>query len=92
MSLAIANGHFEVVLWLHAIRSEGFKPEIISTETGHLDFDCFSWQLTDHSEGHVNIVKWLCEKQFDGWASRAIDFAANTSRLDMMQHVYGFNK
>ncbi|KAG1687476.1 hypothetical protein DVH05_005167 [Phytophthora capsici] len=73
MDDAAANGHLEVVMWLHFNRSEGCTTAAM---------DCAA------ANGHLEIVTWLHTHRLEGCTSKAMDGAAENGHLDVIQWLY----
>ena len=68
MVLAAAQGHLEMVQWLHQNRREG-------TTVDALDLAA--------TFGRLEVVKWLHENRGEGCTTRAMDGAARNNHLDV---------
>ncbi|POM77347.1 DNA excision repair protein ERCC-6, partial [Phytophthora palmivora] len=73
MDDAAANGHLQVVKWLHLNRSEGCTTAAM---------DCAA------ANGHLDVVKWLHLYRSEGCTTKAIDGAAENGHLDVIQWLY----
>ncbi|KAG6949095.1 hypothetical protein JG688_00014782 [Phytophthora aleatoria] len=63
MDKAAANGHWEVVKWLHEKRSEGCTMAALDGTA---------------SNGHLDVVKWLFANRSEGCTINAIENALKT--------------
>ncbi|KAG1710045.1 hypothetical protein DVH05_017053 [Phytophthora capsici] len=73
MDTAAANGHLEVVQWLHANCSEGCT-------TAAMDFAAES--------GYLETVKWLHGNRGEGCTTKAMDRAAVNGRLEVVKWLH----
>lgn len=76
MDFAAGNGHLEVVEFLHKNRTEG------CTELA-MEFAI--------SSGHIQVVEWLKKNypsMFSTWSEHAIEYAAKSSKMDMVKYIY----
>ncbi|KAK1930046.1 putative ankyrin repeat protein [Phytophthora citrophthora] len=73
MDDAAANGHLEVVKWLHFNRSEGCTTAAM---------DCAA------ANGHLEVVTWLHTHRLEGCTNKAMDGAAENGHLDVIQWLY----
>ncbi|KAL3657628.1 hypothetical protein V7S43_017431 [Phytophthora oleae] len=73
MDDAAANGHLEVVKWLHFNRSEGCTTAAM---------DCAA------ANGHLEVVTWLHTHRLEGCTNKAMDGAAENGHLDVTQWLY----
>ncbi|RHY16336.1 hypothetical protein DYB36_006238 [Aphanomyces astaci] len=73
MDLAAANGHLDVVQWLHVHRSEGCT-------TKAFDGAC--------ANGRIAVVTWLHLNRMEGGTSEAMDGAASNGHLDVVKFLH----
>ncbi|RLN43697.1 hypothetical protein BBJ28_00013362 [Nothophytophthora sp. Chile5] len=73
MDGAAANGHLEVVQWLHANRTEGCT-------TAAMDGAAVS--------GHLHVVQWLHANRSEGCTTLAMDGAATNGHLEVVQWLH----
>ncbi|CAK4666987.1 hypothetical protein LEN26_016969 [Aphanomyces euteiches] len=73
MDAAAMNGHFEIVKFLHANRSEGCTTKAMDQAA---------------ARGHLEIVKFLHCKRSEGCTSAAIDKAAANGHLDVVKFLH----
>ncbi|EGZ19424.1 hypothetical protein PHYSODRAFT_558163 [Phytophthora sojae] len=99
MDIAAANGHLDVVKWLHAYRSEGCTAAAMDKAAGgHLKV--VQWLHSHRSEGctaeamnlaaangHLGVVKWLLEHR-DEWSSAVMDTAAANGHLEVVMWLH----
>ncbi|KAE9274379.1 hypothetical protein PR003_g29627, partial [Phytophthora rubi] len=101
MDGAAANGHFEVVRWLHENRTEGCTTDAMdcAARNGHLELVQY---LHEHrkegctlnamdgaaSNGHLEVVKWLHGHRSEGCSSKAMDGAASGGYLAVVQWLH----
>ena len=101
MGSAIANGHLEVVKWLHVNRREGYEPEAMDFAAyfGHLE--TLQWLHLNRNEGctpmamdlaasagFLNIVKWLHNNRSEGCTLMAMFWAAEIGHLEMVKWLF----
>ena len=100
MDKAAANGHLEVVAFLHSHRREGctvFAMDTAAAE-GHLDVVTFlHFNRTEGctvdalnktiSNGHLDVVRFLIEHRTEG-ASPILDEAATKGHFDVVQYLH----
>ncbi len=73
MDYASANGHLEVVNWLHENREEG----------------CTEWAMDlAAANGHLPVVKWLHENRTEGCTLYAMNYAATNGHLHVVKWLY----
>lgn len=98
-SLAVGNGHLEVLKWLDAekkLASREVKPWLAAYD-GHLEV--LQW-LHEHGykckarafdsaagQGHLHVIQWLHSYGIRG-SGGAMDYAAGTNRLDIIQWLH----
>ncbi len=71
MNIAAANGHLEVIKWLHENRMEG----------------CTTCAMDRAAEnGHLDVVKWLHENRNEGCTTDAMDYAASNGYEKIICH------
>lgn len=98
-SLAVENGHLEVLKWLHAEKklvSERIHPRLAASH-GHLEvlqwlhehgYKCKSDAVDSAvSQGHLHAIQWLHSNGIRG-AGRAMDDAASANRIDIVQWLH----
>lgn len=68
MVLAAAQGHLEMVRWLHQNRGEGATVDALDLAA---------------TFGRLEVVKWLHENRDEGCTTRAMDGAARNNHLDV---------
>ncbi|KAL2912478.1 hypothetical protein HK105_208050 [Polyrhizophydium stewartii] len=73
MDWAANKGHFNVVKWLHANRSEGCTT------------DAMDWAA---SNGHLEVVEFLHNHRTEGCTTRAMDFAVFNFHLDVLEWLH----
>ncbi|KAL3657633.1 hypothetical protein V7S43_017436 [Phytophthora oleae] len=66
MDYAAANGHLEVVQWLHMNRSEGCTTKAMNSAA---------------KEGHLEVVKWLYRNRSEGCTFKALEKAIGHGQL-----------
>lgn len=98
MDGAAANGHMEVVQWLHQNRNEGCTMDAMNAAAANGHLDMVKW-LLEHTKvgctmkamdgaargGHLEVVKWRHEHTDGGCTSKAMDGAARSGALDVMK-------
>ncbi|OQR93449.1 hypothetical protein THRCLA_08446 [Thraustotheca clavata] len=72
MDNAAANGHFEIVKYLHVHRSEGCT-------TNAMDLAA--------ARGHVRVVKYLNENRMEGCTKNAIEYAAANNYFEVVRYL-----
>jgi hypothetical protein len=104
MTNAAAEGHLEVVKWLHEHRSEGCSPSVINTAARNGHLEVVKW-LHEHimvgcttaamdgaaANGHIDVVRWLHEHRTEGCTTTAMDRAAGRGHLDVVEWLH-FNR
>ncbi|GMF14438.1 unnamed protein product [Phytophthora fragariaefolia] len=73
MDDAAANGHLDVVKWLHAHRPEGCTTNAM---------DCAA------ANGYLDVVQWLHSHRPEGCTAKAIDGAAENGHLDVIRWLF----
>lgn len=68
MVLAAAQGHLEMVQWLHQNRGEGATVDALDLAA---------------TFGRLEVVEWLHENRKEGCTTRAMDGAARNNHLDV---------
>ncbi|KAE9087782.1 hypothetical protein PF007_g20240 [Phytophthora fragariae] len=101
MDGAAANGHMDVVQWLHRNRNEGCTMDAMDSAAGNGHLDMVKW-LHEHTKmgcttkamdaaargGHLEVVKWLHEHTDEGCTSKAMDGAVHSGALDVVKWLH----
>ena len=69
MDQAAANGHLEVVKWLHENRKEGCTTKAMDEAVAY---------------GHLEVIKWLHENRSEGCTAEAINIATRNCHLELI--------
>ncbi|TMW59362.1 hypothetical protein Poli38472_004431 [Pythium oligandrum] len=77
MDLAAANGHFEMVRWLHNHRREGCTTDAMDMAA---------------TNGHLDVLKWLHHHRREGYTMLAADGAAANGHLQVIQWLYAVDE
>ncbi len=73
MDFAAANGHLEVVKWLHNNRKEG----------------CTTWAMDWAAlNGHLDVIKWLHENRTEGCTKYAMDMSTRNGHLEVCMWLH----
>lgn len=104
MDEAAANGHCDVVEWLHRHRNEGCTTKAMdgAASGGHLDIlKLLHYERTEGcttnamdmaaSHGHLHVVKFLHFNRAEGCTTQAMDSAAACGRLGIVKFLH-FNR
>ncbi|EQC32335.1 hypothetical protein SDRG_10082 [Saprolegnia diclina VS20] len=101
MDDAAANGHLDVVIFLHEKRAEGCTTEAMdnAAANGHLDVVIFlhekraegcTTEAMDRAaaNGHLEVVTFLHEKRSEGCTAEALVWAATNGHLDVVAFLH----
>ncbi|KDO28557.1 hypothetical protein SPRG_06415 [Saprolegnia parasitica CBS 223.65] len=77
MDEAAANGHLEVVTFLHVHRHEACTEEAMDDAATH---------------GHLNVVQFLHENRTEGCTMEALDGAIGNGYLGVVEYLYGLGQ
>ncbi|KAK1943427.1 putative ankyrin repeat protein [Phytophthora citrophthora] len=101
MDAAAANGHLDVVKWLHVNYSQGCTTRAMDLAAcnGHLETvkklhanrreGCTTKAMDGAGEyGHLHVVKWLHEHRSEGCTNEAMDGAADRGHFEMMKWLH----
>ncbi|KAK1946769.1 putative ankyrin repeat protein [Phytophthora citrophthora] len=101
MDKAAANGHLDIVHWLHDNYMEGCSTAAMDEAAGNGHLDVVKWLHRHRAEGctqaamdkaamygHLDVVQWLHANRSEGCTTRAMDEAAMTGRLDMVKWLH----
>ncbi|EQC33881.1 hypothetical protein SDRG_08562, partial [Saprolegnia diclina VS20] len=73
MDEAAANGHLDVVSFLHVHRHEGCTEEAMDDAAAY---------------GHLEVVEFLHLNRAEGWTIKALDGAISDGHLDVVEYLY----
>ncbi|KDO28578.1 hypothetical protein SPRG_06434 [Saprolegnia parasitica CBS 223.65] len=73
MDLAAANGHLDVVMFLHVQRTEGCTVEALDGAI---------------RSGHLDVVRFLLEHRTEGASPNILDEAAANGHVDVVQYLH----
>jgi hypothetical protein len=103
MDAAAANGHLEVVQFLHENRTEGCSTRAMNqaARNGHLNIvkwlhfnqtDVCTVHVMDQAaeNSHLAVVKFLHENRTEGCPVYAMDRAAGNGHLDVLQFIHEY--
>ncbi|GLE04940.1 hypothetical protein PINS_up013921 [Pythium insidiosum] len=101
LDVAAANGHLEVVQFLHEHSAEGGSIAAMdgAARHGHLavvefldshrDEGCTTAAMDDAAaHGHLEVVKYLHERRSEGCTTAAMDLAAEHGHLDVIKFLH----
>jgi hypothetical protein len=105
MDIACANGHLEILQYLHTHRTEGCTQDALdyASEGGHVDIVQF---LTEHRReggtccamdfaagyGHLKVVQYLHHFRSEGCSTDAMDSAAENGHLEVLEWLHAHRK
>lgn len=100
MDLAAANGHMDILQWLHDQRTDVCTIAAMDKAAGAGHLDIVQWLHTHRQEGcsysamdnaaaggHMEVVDWLNLNRNEGCSSFAVAEAAANGHLDMLQYL-----
>ncbi|RLN95848.1 hypothetical protein BBJ28_00020424 [Nothophytophthora sp. Chile5] len=101
MDGAAANGHLEVVQWLHVHRSEGCTTVAMNKAAAGGHLPVVQWLHANRSEGcttlamddaaangHIEVAQWLHANRSEDCTCAAMDFAASNGHLNVVQWLH----
>jgi hypothetical protein len=101
MNEAAANGHLDVVKWLHANRPEGCSTLAMDGAASNGNLEVVKWLHEHRTEGcttdamddaagggHLDVVQWLHSNREEGCTSFAMDSAARSGHLDVVKWLH----
>lgn len=94
MDDAAANGHLDVVKWLHIHRSEGCTTAAMDCAAANDHLDVVQWLHSNRPEGcttkamdgaaengHLDVIKWLHSNRSEGCTAKAVEGALSNGHL-----------
>lgn len=101
MDWAAVNGHFDVMKWLDANRTDGCSDAAVNSaaEAGNMEMllwldahysEQWTFEAMDHAArgGHLAVVKWIHANRAEGCSPKAMDWAAGNGHLDVVQWLH----
>lgn len=93
-----ANGHLDIIKWLHENRKEGCVVEAMNGATINGHFEVVKWIYENRKEectmdyaakyGYFEVLKWLHFNTADGCTEAAMDWAARNGCLETVKWLY----
>ncbi|KAG1685609.1 hypothetical protein DVH05_007907 [Phytophthora capsici] len=101
MDAAAANGHLDVVQWLHANCSQGCTTSAMDLAAYNGYLETVKWLHANRKEGcttdamdgaaasgHLHVVKWLHEHTDGGCTTDAMDNAASGGHFELLKWLH----
>lgn len=100
MNYAAANGHLDIVKWLHENGTEGCTTDAMNQAAANGHLEVVKWLHENRKEGctvvamdyasangHFEVVKWLFENNVVKCRQRALDSAAKHGRYEIVKFL-----
>jgi len=86
---AAANGHLEMVQWLHNIHIKATARSLCSRFLSSVTELCSEAAMNGAAaNGHLHVLQWLHDNISDGWTNKVMDTAAKHGHLDVVRWLH----